>query len=212
MWSRAARSLWSVGVTSRQLTAAGFFTGVAAAVLVAIGWWWVALVVWLTSRVFDGLDGAVARFEGPTAAGGYLDVMADFAVYAAFVVGIAVQVPDARLGAVVLLAAYYVSGAAFLAWAAATRSRQSQRGDRRDRGLALGDDRSVEFVGGLAEGFETIVVYALVCVMPQRATAIVWFFALMVGVTAVQRIRFALVDLSSDDTWSAPPVRHPSRL
>lgn len=192
---RAARVLHRRSVSAGQATAAGFALGLGAAGSAAVGWWWPALGLWLASRVVDGLDGAIARLDGATARGGFLDLMADFTVYAAFVAGVAVQVPSARLAAVVLLCTYYVSGAAFLAWSAAAAEQQTARS--RQGGLALRDNRSLRFVGGLAEGAETVAVYCLVCLLPHRAPVILWTFAAVVAVTALQRVAFAAADLRS---------------
>jgi hypothetical protein len=97
------------------------------------------------------------------------------------VFGVAVARPEARLACVALLAAYYLSGSALLAW--------SSLAER--RALAAGDDRSLRFVGGLAEGTETVVVYVLLCLFPRAAAPIAWVFAAVVAVTAVQRVTFA---------------------
>lgn len=190
MVDAAARSLHSAGVSAIAVTGTGLVLGLAAAGFAAAGWWWAALGSWLASRVVDGLDGAVARIDGATPRGGFVDLIADFSVYAAFVAGVAVALPEARLAAVVLLCTYYVSGAAFLAWS----SLQPESAGR-DAGLEIVDDRSVRFVGGLAEGFETIVAYALVCLVPGQAAAVLWVFAVLVAFTAIQRIRFAYRDL-----------------
>ena len=203
-----ARFLHRRSVRAGHATAAGFALGVGAAGSAAAGWWWPALGLWLASRVVDGVDGAIARLDGATRRGGFLDLMADFTVYAAFVAGVAVQVPSARLAAVVLLCTYYVSGAAFLAWSAAAAERQAARSAR--GGLALDDDRSLRFVGGLAEGAETVAVYCLVCLLPHRAAVILWAFAAVVAVTAVQRVAFAATDLRPTATRHPTPGAPPA--
>jgi phosphatidylglycerophosphate synthase len=142
----------------------------------------VALGLWLANRLLDGLDGAVARAGTPTDAGGFLDIVADFSVYAGIIVGLAVAEPGARLACVALLTAYYISGTAFLALSSLAE-RRSQR---------LGDNRSLRFVGGLAEGTETIAVYVLLFVLPQHAIVIVWGFTGAVAITAVQRVASGL--------------------
>ena len=187
-----ARHLHGAGVRAVHLSVAGLVLGLGAAALAATGRWWPALACWLASRVVDGLDGTVARIDGPTARGGFVDIVADFTVYAAFVAGVAVELPDARLAAVVLLSTYYVSGAAFLTWSALATE---LRADRERAGLALEDDRGLRFVGGLAEGFETVMAYTIVCVVPGHAEAVLWTFAVLVALTALQRVVFALVDL-----------------
>lgn len=179
---RAGARLAARGVRPTVLTAAGWTVGAGACVAAATSQWSLALVLWLANRLLDGLDGATARATAPTERGGFLDVMADFSVYAGFVVGVAVAVPSARLACVALLAAYYASGTAFLALSSLLERRRHR----------LGDERSLRFVGGLAEGTETVVVYALFTLLPQHAAAIAWTFAVAVAVTAVQRIVFAL--------------------
>jgi phosphatidylglycerophosphate synthase len=177
----AARPLAARGIPAGAVTAAGFAVGAAACVAAAMAAWPLALVLWLANRVLDGLDGAVARVGGASDRGGFLDIVADFAVYGGFVLGVAVARPEARLACVALLAAYYVSGSALLAW--------SSLAER--RALAAGDDRSLRFVGGLAEGTETVVVYVLLCLFPKAAAPIAWGFAAVVAVTAVQRVTSA---------------------
>jgi len=135
-------------------------------------------VLWLLNRVLDGLDGPVARARGATDLGGFLDIVADFSVYAGFVVAVAVAVPGARVACVALLCAYYVSGTAFLALSSLLER----------RGGSGGDGRSLRFVGGLAEGAETIVVYLAFCIFPGHAELIAWLFTAAVAVTAAQRV------------------------
>lgn len=178
----AGRRLAAAGVTAVLVTALGFATGIAAAVAAGAGAWSTALLLWLASRLLDGLDGAVARARGPTDLGGWLDIVADFTVYGAFVVGVAVAVPEARLACAVLLATYYVNGSTVLALSSMIERRR----------LHLGDERSVRFSAGLAEGTETIIAHALFCVLPAAAATIAWVFAAMVGFTAARRVLLAI--------------------
>ena len=171
---------------AEAVTLVGFALGAGGCIAIAFDRRWFALVLWLANRIADGLDGAVARQVGATDRGGFVDIVADFAVYAGFVVGVAYTQPDARVAAVALLGTYYVSGAAFLAW--------SSFAERRAR--TAGDNRSLHFVGGIAEGGETVVVYVLLCVWPAATVGILWVFAAAVGVTALQRVWFGWRSLS----------------
>ena len=179
---RVGRRLAAAGVRPVTLTAAGWAVGVGACVAVALGLWPLALALWLGNRLLDGLDGAVARATGPTDRGGFLDIVADFSIYAGFVVGLAIAVPSARLACVVLLSAYYVSGTAFLALSSLLERRRHR----------LGDERSLRFSGGLAEGTETVAVYVLLMLLPGHTELIVWLFAAAVAVTALQRVRLGV--------------------
>ncbi len=115
-----------------------------------------------------------------------LDFLADFVVYGGFVVAVSVAVPDARVAAVVLLAMYLLNNVALLSFASLVEK----------RGLDIGrDERSLRFTTGLTEGTETIVAYALVCLVPDHAGTIFWVFAAMVLVTVGQRVRLAVATL-----------------
>jgi phosphatidylglycerophosphate synthase len=186
---RAARPLARAGIRADAVTMTGLVVGLGACVAAGSGWWCLALVLWWSNRILDGLDGPLARVAGATDRGGFLDIVADFTVYGGFVVGVAVAIPDARLACVVLFASYYVSGVAFLAWSSTAERRGRERSD----------ERSLHFVSGIAEGAETIVAYSLFCLFPQYAPAIAWTFAVLVAITALQRIVWAYRWLSVPD-------------
>ena len=114
-----------------------------------------------------------------------LDFLADFVVYGGFVVGVAIALDDTRLACVVLLAVYLLNNVALLSFAALIEKRR----------MTFGDERSLRFTAGLAEGTETIVAYVLICVLPGHAESILWVFAAVVGVTVLQRVRLAVVTL-----------------
>jgi phosphatidylglycerophosphate synthase len=174
----AGRRMAAAGVPPAALTLAGWAAGAGACAATALRAWPVALGLWLANRLLDGLDGPVARAGAATDAGGFLDIVADFSVYAGIILGLAVAIPGARLACAALLTAYYISGTAFLALSSLAERRRQR----------LGDDRSLRFVGGLAEGAETIAVYVLLFLLPGHATVIVWAFTAAVAITAAQRV------------------------
>jgi phosphatidylglycerophosphate synthase len=175
----AGRRLRAFGVRAGWITAVGWVLGIGSCVAAGTQRWPEALALWLANRVCDGLDGPVARASAPTDWGGFIDIVADFSVYGGFVVGVAFAVPSARLACIALLLAYYSSGTAFLTLSSLLERRRQ----------ADADVRSLRFVGGLAEGSETIVVYVLFCLLPHHAAVIAWAFTAAVTVTAAQRVR-----------------------
>lgn len=188
----AAGVLHRRGVPPLLLTGSGWLVGVAACFAVATGHWTLALALWLANRVLDGLDGAVARHGRPTDLGGFLDLVADFSIYVGFVVAVGIERPEARIACLVLVAAYYVSGTAFLALSSIL--------ERRGGDARVSDGRSLLFVGGVAEGTETVLAYVAFCLMPQYAEQIAWIFAAAVAVTAAQRVALGV------RTLRHPPV------
>lgn len=185
-----ARALDRPGISPDGLTLVGLAIGLGSAVAAGLQAWALALVLWLLSRVIDGLDGALARRRRAaqpadalhSEAGGFLDITADFVVYGATVVGVAVGATagfDAPWWPfLAVLLAYYINGAAFLAFS----SIAERTGRQRD------DGRSLSFLGRIAEGTETIVVHALWLILPFWAAPIAIGWAVLVGVSAVQRM------------------------
>ncbi|EFQ82227.1 CDP-alcohol phosphatidyltransferase [Aeromicrobium marinum DSM 15272] len=179
----AAARLAAAGVPATALTAAGWLAGLGACAAIVVEAWPLALVLWWTNRVLDGLDGAVARRRGATDLGGFLDVVADFSIYAGIVLAVAIAVPDARLAAVAVLTAYYVSAVAFLALSSILERR---------RAAEHTDERSLRFSGGIAEGTETVLLYSVLLLVPAWAEALLWIFTAAVAVTALQRVADAV--------------------
>lgn len=184
-----ARLLDRPGITPDRITLAGLGLGLGSAAAAAGQWWWLALTLWLLSRVADGLDGPLARLRraqgraaGDGEAGGFLDITADFTAYGATVVGVGVGAVTAYgvpwLPFLLVLLAYYINGAAFLAF-----SSIAERTGRR-----LDDGRSLSFLGGLAEGFETIVVHSAWLILPGQAANIAAVWAAVVAISAAQRV------------------------
>lgn len=183
---RTAAALHDSGVPDVAVTGVGWVLGLAACVSAATEHWTWGLVLWLANRLADGLDGPVARRSGASDLGGFLDLLADFSIYAGFVLAVGIAVPEARVACLALLVTYYLSGAAFLLLAPHLQARG-----------ARGDGRSLFFVGGLADGTETVVAYVALCLAPAHAAIILWVFAAMVGLTAIQRTALGIRTLRS---------------
>ena len=196
---RVAAVLDRPSVTPDRVTVTGLVLGVAGSAAAAAAVWPVALVLWLLSRLADGLDGPLARRRRATSgrrageAGGFLDISADFVVYGSFVVGVGVGSRGASgdlLPFLAVLLAYYVNGSAFLAFS----SIAERTGHRID------DGRSLSFLGGLAEGTETVAVHSLWCLLPGAAGTVAWVWAGVVAVSAAQRVVGGYRTLSSPAT------------
>ncbi|WP_181699941.1 CDP-alcohol phosphatidyltransferase family protein [Chthonobacter albigriseus] len=169
---RIGLSLAARGWTADQVTIVGFGVGVLAAGAIALGWFLAAFLLIGLNRLADGVDGAIARAVGRTDRGGFLDISLDFTFYGLVPLGFAVVDPPANgLPAALLLAAFYINGAAFLAFAALAEKR-GLKTEAQGR-------KSLYYLAGIAEGAETIAVFAAMCLFPT------WFPALAVGFAAL---------------------------
>lgn len=168
------------GVTADTLSVMGFAIGLLAIPALAFGWWSAALALIAANRIMDGLDGAVARIHGPTDRGAFLDIALDFVFYALVPVGFAMHDPTENgLPAAVLIAAFVGTGSSFLAFAAIAAKRGDQTTGFRTKGIY--------YLGGLTEGFETIMLFLAMCLFPASFPTLAWVFAAACGVTTILR-------------------------
>lgn len=174
------------------LTVASLTTALATAALAWADLRWLALTAWLISRLFDGLDGPVARArDQATDFGGYLDIVGDTIGYAVVPLGVALGVDERTtwIALAVLLASFFVNSISWTYLAAVL--------EKRGEGAAsTGEMTTVTMRPALIEGTETIVLFSLFIAFPALAA---WWFATMaalVSVNVVQRLAWARGALS----------------
>jgi phosphatidylglycerophosphate synthase len=181
---RAAIRIRAWGVSADTMTAIGFTIGVAAVPAIATEHYVIGLLLVLVNRLFDGLDGAVARATSPTDRGAYLDIVFDFLFYSAVVFAFALARPaNARAGAF-LIFSFVGTGASFLAFAAIAAKRSLTTTAR--------GSKSIYYLGGLTEGTETILAFIVFCLVPAGFPAEAYVFGALCWITTVSRIAFAV--------------------
>ena len=182
--NRAGRWLAQRGVGADAVTLAGLACGLGMAAMITFGAGALALVPLALSRLADGLDGAVARASQRTDFGGYLDITADFLFYGAIPLAFVLRDPAANGAAgAFLLMAFYVNGASFLGYALL-----AERHGLTTRAQGV---KSLYFSAGLLEGTETILFFALLCLLPSHFALLAWVFGAGCLWTAGARVALA---------------------
>jgi phosphatidylglycerophosphate synthase len=169
------------------VTVMAFLVGLAAVGCAWARWYRCALGLWLLNRLLDGLDGLVARERGmQTDFGGYLDIMADFAVYAALPIGLYLSRPmaESAVALIVMFGSFYVNAASWMYLSAILEKRGA--GAR-----ALGEVTSVAMPAGLIGATETIIFYAAFLIWPDRMAGLFTLMACLVMVGVGQRLCWA---------------------
>lgn len=177
---RLARPLVRMGMTADGLTLVGLVLAVAVVPVLAWEAYGIAAGVIAVNRLLDGLDGAVARHTAPTDRGGFLDIACDFVFYGGVPLGFALARPENALPAAFLLFSFLGTGSTFLAYAAIAAKRGLST---RIRGR-----KSIYYLGGLAEGTETILVFLAACLFPDFFGVIAWGFGALCVATALGRL------------------------
>lgn len=181
MLDRAGRGVARLGISADQMTLFGLALGIGCAIAVATGQFILALFLLALSRLADGLDGGVARVNGRSDFGGYLDIVCDFAFYGAVPLAFVVLDPTGNgLSGAVLLLSFYVNGATFLGFAVLAERHGLDAPPRRGK--------SLYFTDGLLEGTETIAFLAAIMVWPAAFTPLAYLFAAGCFYTAISRL------------------------
>jgi phosphatidylglycerophosphate synthase len=121
--------------------------------------------------------------------GGYLDLMADFVTYASVPIGIAWRTDNRGtwISLALLLGAFYVN---LGSW-----SVLSAIHEKRGRGAATTESTSITMPSAIVEGTETIIAYATFLLFPSASRALFASFALLVALSTLQRIQWAIRNL-----------------
>jgi phosphatidylglycerophosphate synthase len=159
--------------------------GLLAAAAITQQAYWLGLALWAFNRILDGLDGLVARlFAKQSDFGGYLDLLLDFIVYLAIPLAFIYANPTPfNLWAGLALISVYVLNTISWTVLSAILEKQQRQSD--------GRLTTVEMPSGLIEGAETIFFYSLFFILPAEVGWLFALMALLVLVTAAQRVRWA---------------------
>jgi len=175
----AGRALARSGIGANAVTLAELDPALGAGLAIAHQHYQLALALIVLNRLLDGLDGAVARANGISDLGGYLDTLADFAFYIAVPLGFGFAAAANTAPAMILIASFTLTGVSFLAFAAIAAKRGEQ--------TTAHGTKSFFYSTGIAEGAETIAVFAAMCLWPAQFPVIAFAYAALCLLTVVQR-------------------------
>jgi phosphatidylglycerophosphate synthase len=179
---RIAKELAKRNITANALTIFGAAIGLFGAVAVYLDSFTLALTLIVANRLIDGLDGAVARINGQTEFGGYLDSIADYIFYVSVPVAFGLSMAGNQMAALLLVASFTLTAVSFLAFAAIA----ARRGYDGTHG-----PKAFIYSTGFVEGGETIAFFITFCLLPAHFAMLALVFAGLCLLTVAQRIVMA---------------------
>lgn len=176
-----ARRMDRVGLSANTVTVTGFAIGLTTLPLLAFEQYTLALIAIGLNRIADGLDGELARLRGATDSGAFLDIVLDFVFYAAIIAGFALADPAQNaLAAAFLLWGFMGTGSSFLAYAILAERRQLTN--------IVYPSKGFYYLGGIAEGTETIGFFVAMCLFPAQFAMLAWIFFALCAITTATRV------------------------
>lgn len=181
-------------IRPNHLTLIGLCFGVACFYALFVQAYAVALALLMINRLFDGLDGVLARHQdaqgkkGTTDFGGYLDIVSDFLFYNGFVLFFAMGQPALLLPAAVLMFSFVGTGTSFLAFAIFEAKRGADKDVTKKPDTSGKWRKSFYYIGGWTEGAETILCFAVMCLFPAYFAVCAYVFSALCWVTTAMRL------------------------
>lgn len=156
---KAGKKISKTGISANLITISGFVIGVFSMNFLSLRMYGYALVCIILNRIFDALDGAIARNSKVTDFGVFLDASLDYIFYAVVIFGFALANPiQNAIPAAFLLLAFASAACAMLAYAViAYKNNNNQK---------LEINQSPFYLGGIAQGFETLIALVIMCIIP----------------------------------------------
>lgn len=140
-------------ITATELSVFGFVIGMMAVNFLAMNMYFEALICIIINRFCDVLDGAVARCHGVTEFGKFIDTTLDFIFYGGVIFGFALANENNAQAACFLLFAFMASATTMLTYGIIDQKSADVKS-------------SPFYLGGLAQGFETLTAFVILCIMP----------------------------------------------
>ncbi|WP_063656700.1 CDP-alcohol phosphatidyltransferase family protein [Aliivibrio fischeri] len=179
--AQSAKLINKLGITANQTTLFGFVLGCLAFPALIAEQYLLALVFIVLNRICDGLDGALARIQGITDAGGFLDISLDFLFYSLIPFGFVLANPDQNaIAGAFLIFSFVGTGSSFLAFAIMASKQGIDN--------PVYKHKSLYYMSGLTEGTETIACFIAFCLFPTHFSIIAYVFGAACWFTTFTRI------------------------
>ncbi|WP_141603997.1 CDP-alcohol phosphatidyltransferase family protein [Terrilactibacillus laevilacticus] len=167
-----ANRLLAWRLTANQVTIAGFFVGIAAAIFLYFNMIMISIVLLWLSGLMDALDGTMARKTQKTAFGTVLDVTFDRLVEAGIIVSLALKYPDNQFILLLLMTSILIGITVFLVIGNVVKN----------EGL-----KSFHYATGIAERTEGFIL--LTVMMLSTESVIFWTTLLFIVVEVLSTIQ-----------------------
>jgi phosphatidylglycerophosphate synthase len=155
--------------------------GLSAALSISLNYYAIGFILILINRIFDGLDGIVARETQTSDKGAFLDISLDFVFYAMIPMSFAINDPDNNsLAAIYLIVSFVGTGSSFLAF--------SLVAERRNLKSMVFPKKGIYYLESFMEGGETIFFFLLMCLIPSFFPIIAYVFTLLCTITWLARL------------------------
>ncbi len=168
------------GFKSNQVTLFGLIIGLLSFIFLINKFFHLALIFFLFNRFLDGIDGAIARETKISDLGGFYDIVSDYIIYSIIPLGFILIYEQNSFYFAFLLSSFVASCSSFLASAWIIEKTKKIKISQKNK--------SFFYIGGITEGFETIIFFSSMIVFHEFAHLIALIFGILCWLTFVIRV------------------------
>ena len=180
--SYVAKILCKLNISANIITSIGFVSGLFCFFFILNNNFMLAFLFLLFNRFLDGLDGAIARLTGQTDLGAFYDILSDFIFYSLFPIAFIFVDIENAYSICFLLLSFVSTQSSFLASAWLVEKNKILISEKQIK--------SFFYVGGITEGFETIICFTLMLFFINLVDVISYFFGTLCWITFVFRVYY----------------------
>ena len=176
------KKLSKFNINPNTISFIGFVFGICCFYSIANAMFIYAFIFLCLNRLCDGLDGALARLIGETDIGAFYDIVLDFLFYALFPVSFIFLDIQNAYSICFLLLSFIATQTTFLASAWIIEKNK----------LLIGKNQKKSFfyIGGITEGFETILCFVMMLLFYEYIDYIAYIFGTLCWITFITRVIF----------------------
>ena len=177
-----AKIIIKLNISANIITFLGFFFGLCCFYSIINFYFMSALLFLFLNRFCDGLDGTVARLLGPTDIGAFYDITLDFLFYSLFPIAFIFIDIKNTYAICFLLLSFVSTQTTFLASAWIIEKNKIL--------VSTKQKKSFFYIGGITEGFETIICFTLMLLFYESVELITYIFGILCWITSISRLIF----------------------
>ena len=177
-----AKKIIKTNISANAITFIGFLFGLCCFYFIINSYFTYAAIFLFLNRLFDGLDGAIARLVGETDIGAFYDITLDFIFYSLFPISfVFIDINNAYCICFLLLS-FVATQTTFLASAWLVQ--------KNNIFFSKNKQKSFYYIGGITEGFETIICFSLMLLFSENIKLIAYIYGTLCWITFLTRLMF----------------------
>ena len=175
-----AKKLSQFNIQPNVVTLIGFCSGLCCFYFIVKEMFIYASIFLFLNRFCDGLDGALARLVGQTDIGAFYDIISDFLFYSLYPISFIFLDVENAYSICFLLLSFVATQTTFLASAWIVEKNKLL--------ISKNQKKSFFYIGGITEGFETIICFIMMLLFYEYINYISYIFGILCWITFITRV------------------------